>query len=192
MSYIETVRACNLYGVEFETCFVSCSLVTDARILCAQKFLESDFSHLFFIDADIQWTATDFLKVLLKARTRDCVVGIYPRRRDPPAYFVRFVDKKALPDEEGLLEIEGTGLGFACIQRKVIERIAETQPKLKYPFAPEPVPRLFRIDDDGTNSRGEDYAFWADVREQGFRVWADATCSIGHIGKKLYTCPAFS
>jgi hypothetical protein len=52
----------------------------------------------------------------------------------------------------------------------------------------EPVPCIFRTDDDGREERGEDYAFWSDVRDAGFRIWADATITLGHVGRKVYEC----
>jgi hypothetical protein len=54
------------------------------------------------------------------------------------------------------------------------------------------VPRIFRCDEEGDEERGEDYAFWSDVRELGYSIHADAQTNLGHVGTKVYQCPAFS
>jgi hypothetical protein len=78
-------------------------------------------------------------------------------------------------------------MGFTCIRREVMQHLYVTAPKLIYGGGEE-MPRVFRCDDDGENERGEDYAFFADVREAGYKVYADATVTVGHVGSKVYRC----
>jgi hypothetical protein len=94
MSLLDTQEACAEYGVKVDFAFVTGSLVHNARTLAAVKFLESDHEVLFFIDADMKWTPVDFMKLLAHSRRRDCVVGVYPRRADPPGYYVKLIDGK--------------------------------------------------------------------------------------------------
>lgn len=192
-SYIDTQEACLKAGIDVEFGFAACSLVHHARSLLAHIFLtqKRDRNILFWIDADMHWLPEDFIRALYHSLTNDCVVGVYPRRCDPPAYYVRFTNPSAEPNDKGLIEVDATGMGFACINRRVIEHLSAQAPKLKYPFAPEPIPRLFRCDDDGTEERSEDYAFWADAKEAGYRIWADCQTNLGHIGTKIYRCSAF-
>lgn len=185
VSYLETQEFCLQHGVRVNIGFMPCSLVHHGRALAAKLFLEGDCDLLFFVDSDMAWEPEEFLRLLTHARKYDCVVGIYPRRQDPPGYFVRFVPE-AEPNEDGLIEIEATGLGFACIKRAVIQHLAALAPKLRYSGNPAPSPAIFRCDDDGTSARGEDYAFWADVREAGYKIYADTQTNIGHVGQKVY------
>ena len=184
-AYLDTQETCLKYGIEIDIGFITGSLVHHARTLAANIFLKGKHQRLFWIDADIVWTPEDFLRLLIHSRTRECVVGIYPRRADPPAYYVRFMPDSE-PNDEGLVSISGTGLGFACIQRKVIEQLAEKAPKLQYAGTSVPVPSIFRQDDADGEARGEDYAFWADVRALGYEIWADTMVNLGHIGNKVY------
>jgi hypothetical protein len=189
-SYLDTQEACLRYGIKLDFGFATCSLVHHARTLLANTFLgKPEFNRLFWIDSDMQWTSVDFMKVLHHTLKHDCVAGVYPRRIDPTAYHVRFTDPAADPDEDGLVEIDATGLGFACIKRNVMAHLARLAPKLKH-GSQEAAPSIFRCDDDGTEARGEDYAFWADVKEQGYKVFADCTLTLGHVGSKVYKCPA--
>ena len=40
------------------------SLVTRARNKLVTQFLESDYTHLFFVDADISFTPDDFIRIV--------------------------------------------------------------------------------------------------------------------------------
>lgn len=185
ISYLDTQATCNKYGIPLDIEFVTGSLVHHARTKLANHFLQSKHNILFQIDSDIKWTPMDFVKVLGHMLKHDCVVGVYPRRQDPLAYFMKAIPG-AEPNEDGLVPILGTGLGFACVRRGVIEHLAALSPKLRFAGAQEPVPAIFRCDDDGEEARGEDYAFWADVIEAGYQVYADATITLGHVGTKVY------
>jgi len=190
-SYIDTQEECLKAGIDVEFGFASCSLVHQARTLLGWTFLQKDRNRLFWIDSDMQWKAETFIKVLEHSLKHECVVGVYPRRSDPPGYFVRFTDPKKDPDADGLVEIDATGLGFACINRGVMVHLANLAPKLRYPFSTERVPQLFRCDDNGDEDRGEDYAFWSDVKDAGYKIYADCNADLGHVGTKVYRCAAF-
>jgi hypothetical protein len=193
MSLLDTQDACAKHGIKVDFGFVTGSLVHHARSLLANVFLgKPEFNRLFWIDADMKWSPVDFVKVLNHTRKHDCVAGVYPRRREPPGYFVNFVNPDAEPDADGLIEIEATGIGFSCVRRGVMEHLAALAPKLKHGTDAEPTPAIFRQDDDGTSVRGEDYAFWADCREVGYKIFADCTLGIGHVGTKVYQCRALS
>jgi len=185
-SYLDTQEACFNYGLKADFAFFTGSLPHHARTLAANHFLASDHNLLFFTDSDIDWSPVDFMKVVLHMQKHDCIAGVYPRRQDPTGYFVKFTHDKPEPNEEGLVEIDATGMGFCCIKRGVIEHLSALAPKLRFGTSLEAVPSIFRCDDDGTNARGEDFAFWADVRGAGYRIFADATISLGHIGQKVY------
>jgi hypothetical protein len=45
---------------------------------------------------------------------------------------------------------------------------------------------VFRLDTFKGYFRGEDMAFFADIREQEFAVWVDPTICVQHIGEKAY------
>lgn len=192
MSYLDTQEQAIKQGMEVDFGFVACSLVHHARTLLANVFLDKKHHDLlFWIDSDIKWTPAEFFRIALMAQKYGCVVGVYPRRSDPPGYFIRMIEG-AEPNEDGVIEIEGTGIGFSCMRRDVMEKVAASVPKLLFPHSTEPCSSIFRCDDDGVQARGEDYAFFDDLKKLGVKVYADTQVSPGHVGNKIYTMPCLA
>jgi hypothetical protein len=164
------------------------SLVTHARSKIADTFLKSDKSLLFWVDSDIEWEAKDFLRLCALATKMDVVGGAYPAKRDP---IVFFLDPSSGGDiesnEYGCLKIGGWGMGFTVMNRRVIEAVAAKSPKLKFNGSDEPIAHMFRCDEIDGFARGEDMAFFADVKELGFEAFLDPSVTLGHIGSKTYT-----
>lgn len=186
---LETQHALLSHGMGSEMQMqVGGSLVHHARTKAAWQFLQSGCTHLFWVDSDIVWRSEDFLRLLALGTKLECVCAAYPTRGEPIRFFIGISEAQTYESNEfGCLPISASGLGFCCVQRGVIERLAEKAPKLLYPDVEDgPVPRIFRCDDDGTRARGEDMAFFADVRALGLQVWLDPKINLGHIGQKEY------
>ena len=164
------------------------SLVHHARTKAAWRFLKSDCTHLFWVDSDMSWRAQDFVRLLAIGTKLECVYAAYPCRGEPIRFFIALDEtQKYESNEFGCFAVRGAGLGFCCVQRKVIEALAEQSPRLKYPDIDDgPVPRMFRVDEIDGYARGEDIAFFDDVRGLGFTTWLDPSIELGHIGVKEY------
>jgi len=137
------------------------SLVTRARNVLVAYFLASDYTHLMFIDADIEFQTEDILK--LYAHKKDVVVGAYPKKgvawdkirsnlTDPAnkdkelsdrdmasfgsdyAINFKFVDKetKTIGVENGLIKLHDAGTGFMMISREAILKMIKAYPEFKY------------------------------------------------------------
>jgi hypothetical protein len=149
------------------------SLVTRARNELVKYLMKSDSTHLFFIDADIQFKAEDVVKLL--AHDKDIVVGSYPLKgvrwdylkdedikniktvdelkQRTPSYVVNYkfaseenFQKGLVNVQDGLIELDVAGTGFMCIKRHVIEQMIEKMPELHYKKEEN---YLQGIDDDG-------------------------------------------
>lgn len=188
-SLMETQTLFQEKGVSLDIQFqVGSSLVVAARSKIAQAFLESSNTRLFWVDSDIRWNAADFWKLVAFSTKMDVVGALYPAKRDPMVFFVDVDDKGAVASNEyGCLPLRGYGLGFTCVHRAVMEELAEKAPKLRFPDTPEPIPHIFRTDELDGRFRGEDMAFFADIRATGRQVWADPTIKLGHVGSKIYS-----
>lgn len=165
------------------------SLPHQARIKVAWHFLQSQCTHLFWVDSDIVWRASDFLRLLAFGTKLECVGALYPAKIDPPTIFINVDDMEAevVTNEYGCLPVKGMGLGFTVIQRKVVEELAAKAPLCRVPYVDGRVPYLFRCDMDGAgNLRGEDMAFFNDIIDLGYRVWFDPSVQLGHVGPKEY------
>lgn len=135
------------------------SLVTRARNVLVNYFLSSNYTHLIFIDGDIEFTVEDVLK--LYAHDKDVVVGAYPKKglnwqnirntvlNDPSKEFspgelaamgadyainFKFIDRnnRTVEVQDGLIKLHDAGTGFMMIKRDVLLRMMSLYPELKY------------------------------------------------------------
>ena len=154
---------CNKYDIQFTvSTLANESLITRGRNTLVSFFMEHpDATHLFFIDADIEFDPNDLLRMV--AYDRPITVGAYPkkainwqsiieaaRRNEEETtetieghssnYVVNF---EFVEDEDGnpqnqiqirdnLIKLKDAGTGFMCIQRDVIQKMFDAHPELKY------------------------------------------------------------
>ena len=134
-------------------------LVTRARNVLVAYFLNSDYTHLMFIDADIEFQVEDLLKLFV--HDKDIVVGAYPKKgvnwshikegilMDPSRqhtnqqigalgsdYAINFKfqnrETKTVAVENGLIKLHDAGTGFMMIKRDTILKMIKKYPELKY------------------------------------------------------------
>ena len=137
------------------------SLVTRARNVLLAYFLSSDYTHLLFIDADIEFQVEDVIK--LYAHDKDVIVGAYPKKG---VSWQRIKDNMKLPEndtkqfsdkeiaaygsdyainfkftnkedrtvhvENGIVKLHDAGTGFMLIKREAILKLLKAYPELKY------------------------------------------------------------
>ena len=137
------------------------SLVTRARNVLLAYFLNSDYTHLLFIDADIEFQVDDVIK--LYAHDKDVVVGAYPKKgvnwnniKDGMKlkesegktveggqigalgsdYAINFkfndVERKQVSVQNGLIPLHDAGTGFMMIKREAIMKLIDAYPEIKY------------------------------------------------------------
>ena len=135
------------------------SLVTRARNVLLAYFLNSDYTHLMFVDADIEFQVDDILKLWM--HDKDVAVGAYPKKGvnwshikeaillDPSqnhspgqigalgsdyAINFQFIDKhkKQVGVENGLIKLHDAGTGFMMIKREAILKLVKEYPEIKY------------------------------------------------------------
>lgn len=120
------------------------SLIQRARNALVHNFLNTDFTHLLFIDADIRFNAEDVVSMLLADKPILC--GLYPKKeinwqkvhaavgagvpaQELSKYSGSFVvNLKDMKQEEAVavnepLEIWHGGTGFMMVQRQVFEEL---------------------------------------------------------------------
>lgn len=174
------------------------SLIHIARCRLAHDFLASDFERLFMIDSDIVWRVEDFVRMLELSEHMDVLVAAYRHKTDERHSFSMRIDEDAQPNAHGCYPIEGAGLGFTVVSRRVMQTLAERAPLAIFTgYDPVPKPYLFRCDLDYDHpvtidghaypqTRGEDMAFFHDVRDAGFGVFLYPEAQLGHVGQKVY------
>ena len=154
-----------------------------ARNTFVKNFLETDCTHLFFIDADLKWESRAFIGLVQS--DRDVCAGVYRKRQEPEEYPVRY---KEDPENPGIQTIDGGWVacdrvptGFLCIKRHVLEYMAAKADTWDIAGVGE-IPALFKtreipLDEDGKYTfMGEDFAWSDDYREASGKdiwVWPD-------------------
>ncbi|AUZ05539.1 hypothetical protein ADP71_20940 [Vitreoscilla sp. C1] len=132
------------------------SLVTRARNNCVAQFLDNpEWTHLFWIDSDIGFSADAALRLL--AADYDIAAGVYPLKYDvwPQEGFPAGITKEAYQalyqrytvnarcevdatefhihiQEDGFIAMAEAPTGFMVIKRQVFERMMQHYPELQY------------------------------------------------------------
>lgn len=175
-------------GIPFNmTWGIGSALIDLCRNKIVHRFLtETDADILFFLDADIIASSNDFLQMLQWASKYKVVGATYPVRKDPAKFFIKVRNGQFEMNEDGLMEIEGFGAGFLCIQRDVFDTMK--------PFAEE-----FETDDGvvmnayfdtriiNRRYKGEDISFMIRWIEQcNGKIFLDPYINLKHVGPKEY------
>lgn len=187
LSIVKTVCALNDYRVEFDyKLATNGSLIQKVRSELAHQFLKSKANRLFWIDSDMEWEPEAFLRILALSTVMPIVGAAYPAKRDGKAYFFLSPGSEQMRcNEWGCIQVKGFGLGFTCVQREVIERLAE-----KAETVPDDeggrMPMIFRCGILDGRFHGEDMNFFADCRALGYEVNADPSIELGHVGGKAW------
>lgn len=188
-SLMKTVALLQKIGVEYDYWELSGdSYVDRARNTIANKFMETDFTHLLFIDSDMSWDLEGFSR-LLKADV-DIVGAGYPCKNNWDFFSCVLnchEDGRPKVNEQGLLSAWGVPTGFMKIRREVFERLAEADPDNFYieTIDEEPVKRFNFF--GRVPPLGEDISFcrrW--VEKAGGELWVQPNITMGHYGVKKW------
>lgn len=185
-SLLETQAMCMGRGVPLDIEFGLGCTIFHARSKAAHSFLKSGNTRLFMIDSDIVWTGLDFMRFLALSTKMDCICATYTARVDPPIFHVSLDDASAeIPaNEYGCIPVNGVGLGFTVVTRELVKKLADQAPKITFPHSMpgEQVAKIFVFDEDDTEARTEDMAFFSDIRKLGYTVNLDPSVTLGHVG----------
>lgn len=193
------------------------ALVTRSRNHLTSQFLQSPATDLVFIDCDIVFTPEQLMH--LCTHDQDIVCGIYMKKNHGQSYPVLNGNYEPCQVDRhtGLLDIRYGGTGFMRIRRRVFERMIEAYPEIAY--APDHAPdstdydfwsvgvfdyqsdqRRYLLASQGRNLPepeknqrprylSEDWYFCQRALDLGFKVYADATLVLGHVGECTYPTP---
>lgn len=155
-SMIDLSRMCMTYGIRTQFSFLfNESLITRARNYQVDEFMRSDFTHMMFIDSDIDFSPNDVLALL--ALDKDIIGGPYPKKciawenvydairygmvpsnnRGLAAEFAGDFVFNAVPGTDSIkldepAEVLEIGTGFMMVKREVYQRFNEAFPQYWY------------------------------------------------------------
>ncbi len=206
MSLVNLANVLNPRRIPFQIApTLTDSLVHRARNEIVAAFLATDATHLFFIDADIQFEPADVLAMLDAGK--GVVVGACPKKSinweqvraaaaigDPDlaaagleSTIVRLDAGPIELDASGCFEVASGGTGFMLIERRVLERvIAHCGPGIEYTARGNRRHAVFDTEISDGKFWGEDVNFCRRVRASGERVWCYAPAQLAHVGAYVF------
>jgi hypothetical protein len=154
-SMFSLAASCNRVGLKSSLFMRSESLITRGRNKIVRDFIaDESYTHLFFIDSDIEFTPEAVFRILLA--DRDIAAGIYPMksviwpdeglpaqmtRQEYETAFTQYPfnpighgKEKISPyaDEDGFVEVAEAPTGFMAIKRHVFLQMMKAYPHLQY------------------------------------------------------------
>lgn len=184
------------------------SLIPRARNQSLGIFMnEGDFTHLLFIDADIEFKPEAVIDLLLSPKEVTCCA--YPTKgidldklitsiKDNPdstetlfsrGYDYAFNMYKPAYIEGNLLKVRHASNGFMMIKRSIIEKLQPKYPELTISNTRKSYKwcGLFCCMIKQEVYLSEDYSFCERVYENGGDVWINIDHNLSHIGNFTYT-----
>jgi hypothetical protein len=174
----------------------------------AHDFLNSQCSHLLFIDADIGWTEKDLNNLLnhdkgIVGGTYACkmtpiTLNFNPVQAELDQYFssgYKSVEayrqwQTAKADSNGLIEVMHIPTGFMLIDRKVFETLAPHVAEYKsmelMTGEKGMVKEFFPVRVKNEILESEDWAFCSIAREHGVPVYLQTNIICDHFGSYTY------
>jgi len=150
------------------------SLIYSSRNKLALMSIQKECDYVLWLDSDMVFPA-DTLKRLLANRDKgDIITGVYYRRVEP--YHPVLFDKLEINDQgstwedaevkEGLFEVEGCGFGCVLTPTSIFVDIIDKYGDLFSPI----------------HGVGEDLSFCWRARQCGYKIIADPSIPLGHVG----------
>lgn len=205
-SVIELERECRKHNIDVNFEYVSNeSLISRARNTLVHKFLNTNYTHLLFLDGDIEIEAKYILE-LIKA-DKDVIGGVYPKKsidwkqisdvinknknleynenmlkiigRTPVTILLEDND---LCNQEPLIEVRYTGTGIFLVKRDVLLKMMEAYPEDKYDCAGTEYYKFFDTEIKYGVYLSEDYYFCERWRSIGGKVYLYKNMTSKHWG----------
>lgn len=161
------------------------SLVHRARMEMTATFLRGTHSHLFWIDADIEFDPEHV--AALWNMDADIAVGVYAMKKPQQQWFAAWKNGQLVKDLDQYhdpIEVDYAGTGFMLIKRSALEAIAAGVDW--WDGANGQVPALFMTPIHNGCLESEDYHFCRLAREAGFKVMMDPSIRLGHYGQARF------
>ena len=158
-------------GVNHDLFICDGTLAHVARDKIAKKAINEDYSHVLWLDSDMVFTPE--LLEDLSFSGHDFVTGVAAARR-PPHMICLFHDldlnhlTHVEPEELTGDAFEIAGCGFACvlISTEILRAVCIANDSCFLPM----------------KDYGEDLAFCLRAKALGYRIWAEPSVRVGHIG----------
>jgi hypothetical protein len=165
--------------------------IDQGRNQMATDALAEGFEETLWIDSDVAFRPDDV--EALRRHNLPLACGIYPQkgRRALASHVSPGTERLTFGEGGGLVEIRYAAAGFLLVRREVYIKV---QQRFRLPVCNERFGRpmvpyfhpMLSPDGDGHWYLAEDYAFCERARQCGYRVFADTTIRLWHVGPCRY------
>ena len=213
---LDLQKECILNKTKITFQLMKSSLVTQGRNLCASTFLNSDASHMLFIDSDIEFTTRSVYRLFKSPHEISLIPYPIKQKSDPKfredyktrpdddinsmgyTYPIELPNTQDIRPVDGFIEVIKGPTGMMMIKRsafeKLIEHYKELVIKQKTLMNGELVdrPNYYNFFDTYWSPKdktyiGEDFYFCKLWRSIGGKLFALVDEEISHIGEYKYT-----
>jgi glycosyltransferase involved in cell wall biosynthesis len=178
-SLVNSVRIAQENGIFLHPVFMSYdALVQRARNDLFRLAL--DYDAVIWIDADLEWNPMWIMELLNS--DKDVIGGTYRKKTDDAELYT--VKTQNLETEDGLIKVDGLGLGFVKMSKKAVEALWQTST----PYQNEGKEGRMVCDIQIVDGQlvSEDNVVMRKLAELGFDVWLDPKMTCCHIGTKKF------
>jgi len=190
VAIVKVVQQLSKSGIQVGINTMKSPLIHQARNYLTSVFLDSDFTHLLFIDSDVEFEPEAILRMLVARK--DVICSPYRVKSmdvNQKIYTVE-LKKDARMEASDLIEITAGPTGIMLIHRDVFKKIIEKFPELKIKNSvfPKPGPdhqyyyNFFDFTFEDGYSAGEDVSFCKLVQKTGFKLYANTASFTKHHG----------
>lgn len=183
-SLIQTEALCRQKGINCQHIFIcGDALVQRARNDIFKIAYDGGFDKLVFIDNDMFWDPTAFLKLI--AHDKDIIGAPCRKKSDDHIDFnVTIIDKKI--DDDDLMKVRGVGTGFLSVSRNAIKKLYESSTKYLDKGKNVETRMVFDVQIVDGDLFSEDIVLCKKWRDLGGDIYVDTSMTIGHVGEKNY------
>lgn len=185
-SLLETIKESIEKKIHVHAIYTSYdSLIQRARNSLFRLAIIDNYDDLFFIDSDVEWKPEWFFRLLERPEP---IVGAPLIKKDDEkeGYTTKILDKTLnWSSDKKIIEVDGIGTGFLKISKFALINLWN----ISEPYESEGKEERMICDIKIKNGDliSEDYVLAEKWRSLGYKVWADPTITINHIGYKKYT-----
>jgi len=192
LSVVRLVQQLSKNGIKVGINTMKSPLIHQARNYLTSVFLTTEYTHLLFIDSDVEFEPESVIRMLVAKKEIICTpYRVKAEQLDKHIYTVEFKDPKHIPIMPGgLVEIEAGPTGLMLIDRNVFEKIIKNNYHLKInneaiPNAGKSHEFYYNFFDFGFSdgySMGEDISFCRLARGNDFKIYANTESTTQHHG----------
>jgi hypothetical protein len=180
-SLVNSVRVAQENNIFLHPVFMSYdALVQRVRNDLFRLAIEGEYDAVIWIDSDLEWHPL-WIMELLKSE-KDVVGGTYRKKTDEAELYT--VKTRNLEQEDGLIKVEGLGMGFVKMSKKAVKDLWDSSEE--YENEGRSCRMICDIGIVDGKLVSEDNMVMRKLSSLGYDIWLDPRMTCCHIGTKKF------